>query len=100
MIPGLFVDTLGELAEDPARLALLVGQFALVDGFSLFAVELALELIGSSENPQQVHQGVALGMQEGVLIDTSVFQGLLGAAARHFKLTHLLLVDQKLVANV
>lgn len=63
-------------------------------------MELALKLIGPSQNPQQVHQRVALGMQEGILIDTSIFQGLLGAAARHFKLTHLLLVDQELVANV
>ena len=63
-------------------------------------MEFALKLVGSSQNTKQVHQRVSLGMQEGVLIDASVFQGLLGAAARDFKLTHLLLVNQKVVAYV
>lgn len=55
MIPGLFIDTFSELAQNPAGLTLLVRQLALIESFSLFAVEFALELIGSSKDTKKVH---------------------------------------------
>ena len=62
VVPGLLVDTFCHLTEYPACFSLFVRQLRTVDRLGLFAVELALQLVGSAHDAQQVHQSVPLGI--------------------------------------
>ena len=55
MVPGLLIDAFGKLAKDPACLSLFISQLVSIQSLGLFAVELALELIGSPQYSKQVH---------------------------------------------
>ena len=60
-------------------------------------MELALQLIGSAHDAEQVHQSVALGSHL-VGGSGSVFAQLVDSV--DFKLANLLLVEQQLIADV
>ncbi len=50
MVPRLLKNGLGELPQDPACLSLLGCELTFKEGFSFFAVVLALELVTSTKN--------------------------------------------------